>query len=768
MSDRSYKTKGKPVPVHSFYTAEHLAAIKEYPHLIGHIAGRDKLTPLHSEWIKYIWTGGLRQSLMAHRGSFKSTAIGVIGSVWHLLFHPEDRIFIVRKTYQDACDTVSTIAKVMDQPEIRELFLFAHGTYPDFDMRREGKISFTFKKSKTPEPSVMAFGLSSPFTGRHCDFLLCDDISTLKDRLSKAEREFTKQMWFELSTNIIDRGKPCCYIGTPWHPDGVESLIPKPKMYSVYDCGLISPMELAEIKAGTTPALFAANYELKFVAADDALFKDPQIGKWRAEGASMIRAHVDAAYGMSDLCALTIGSYIDGKNIQYVGFAAKVHIKDWIPFIASMMGKYKAKKIYVEKQSDRGMTASLLRNAGLSVVEYDENLNKQHKIAAYLYEIWPRLTFSDDTDDAYLQQITDWTPESKEHDDACLVAGTLVATPRGNIPIERIVPGDKVITPFGMRRVAWAGCTGEARTIRTQFLEGTPDHKVYEGRTNSFVAMENLTPDSAPSMMRVKELITWKIHEQLYSMEGSTGEESRRNITSLPTQLMQNAGQQSNFMLRFGNSIMELLFQKGTTYTIRTLIQIIMILAIWCAWRGANILRFMLATMKKIQNMSRRTGKPSRKHKNSQSNGMLQKRDALGIKNMHCTLSLGRSAANPVAIAERSLPPDQEMRYIAPGSAVVEDIENNAEKPGGLLFTRKFRAVSAADFSPNSIAGTRIALLNVKPRKGEAIAKVYNLVVENAGMFYANGVLVSNCDSASALSRAVFSTKGPNSERWRW
>lgn len=403
---------------HSYYTPEHLAAIKEYPHILGHIAGRDKLTPLHSEWIKIIWQGGRRPALMAHRGSFKSTAIGVIGTVWHLLFHPEERVFVVRKTFQDACDTVSTIAKVMAQQEVRELFMYAHGEYPEFTMNREGKISFSFKKSKTPEPSVMAFGISSPFTGRHADFILCDDISTLKDRLSKAEREFTKQIWMEISTNVIDRGKTCAYIGTPWHADGVESLIKNVQKFSVYDCDLITPNELMEIKASTLPSLFAANYELKFVASEDAMFADPKYGKWIHDGCTAVRAHVDSAYGAGDSCALTIGGRLPNGMIQFVGFEFKGHIKDWIDYIEQRMAFYKARKIYVEKQSDRGMTAGLLRHAGLTVVEYDENLNKQNKIAAYLGEIWPKLIWSDDTDTNYMLQITEWTSLSKEHDDA--------------------------------------------------------------------------------------------------------------------------------------------------------------------------------------------------------------------------------------------------------------------------------------------------------------------------------------------------------------
>ena len=179
----------------SLYTVEHLAAIKENPHIISWILGKDNHSQVHSEWIRFIWGTGKSVSLNAHRGSYKSTAIALIGSIWYMLFHPEVRICLVRKTYEDAAKGVNAIAQMMESPEIRELFRFAHGEYPDFRMRREGRIDFTFRKSKTPEGSVTGLGVNGNFTGKHFDFILVDDILTIKDKLSRAEREFTKVMW---------------------------------------------------------------------------------------------------------------------------------------------------------------------------------------------------------------------------------------------------------------------------------------------------------------------------------------------------------------------------------------------------------------------------------------------------------------------------------------------------------------------------------------------------------------------------------------------
>jgi hypothetical protein len=409
-----------------YFDHETLELIRDNPHALGWICGYTKLTPLHSEWVKHIWVAGKSVSLMAHRGSFKSTSIVYIGTLWYLLFNPNARIAIVRKTYADAADATETIAKLFDNPTVRELFKFAHGSYPEFTKRKEGVVTMSFKEFNTPEGSLNAFGIASPFTGRHFDFILCDDISTLKDRLSKAEREFTKNIWRELSTNVINRGCPCCYVGTPWAREGVEEIIPEPKKYSIYDCNLITPAELEQIRSTTTPALFAANYELKFVADDDALFKDPQYDNWHTSDIESVRGQIDAAYGGSDFCALTFAARRKDGKLQMIGFTHRGAIAEWIPRVVELCKLYRVKKVFVEKQSDRGWTASMLRKEHVNVSEYDENLKKQHKIATFLYELWPRIVWAPETDDEYLSQVIDWTAEAKANDDAPDSASSLI------------------------------------------------------------------------------------------------------------------------------------------------------------------------------------------------------------------------------------------------------------------------------------------------------------------------------------------------------
>lgn len=73
------------------------------------------------------------------------------------------------------------------------------------------------------------------------------------------------------------------------------------------------------------------------------------------------------------------------------------------------------------------------------------------------------------------------------HDWACLVAGTLVRTDAGNVPIEYVCAGERVWTREGLKPVLWAGYTKTAETVVVDVesgksLECTPDHRFWTDR----------------------------------------------------------------------------------------------------------------------------------------------------------------------------------------------------------------------------------------------------------------------------------------------
>lgn len=421
MSKRPSSRSSSPVSHDFGYDDNKLKQIYEYPHILGHIAGKTKLTKVHSAFIRYIWTATKPRAMMCHRGSFKSTSVSEIGIVWFLLFHPNARICLVRKTYTDAAQTIEAIAKIFDLPEIRELFFFAHGEYPEFTVRKEGQLSFSFKKTITVQPSITGFGVNSQIIGQHFDRILCDDISTRKDRLFRAERENTKAVWRELSTNVVDRDGCIMYIGTPWAPDGVESILPQPILkFTIEDVGLISEEQLEKIRSSTIPSEFAANYLLEFISNEDAPYSDldEKHTNWQSTQIESVRAVLDAAYGGEDSCALTIMAKRFTGEIQVAGFSYQGSIADWLDTVVSLCKKYKVKKIAVEHQGDKGWTASMLRARGLIVEEFQETMQKDNKIATFISEVWKYLLFDNDSDLEYLAQVQDWMPGVRGHDDA--------------------------------------------------------------------------------------------------------------------------------------------------------------------------------------------------------------------------------------------------------------------------------------------------------------------------------------------------------------
>jgi hypothetical protein len=96
----------------------------------------------------------------------------------------------------------------------------------------------------------------------------------------------------------------------------------------------------------------------------------------------------------------------------------------------------------------------------------------------------PLLTI--DVSCAYLRRTIPAQRSSKNDPDDvdCWVAGTLVSTPHGPVPIEAINPGDIVETPVGPRPVTESYLSGTSATMWLRLadgrrLEGTPYHKVY-------------------------------------------------------------------------------------------------------------------------------------------------------------------------------------------------------------------------------------------------------------------------------------------------
>ena len=396
-----------------------LRAVKHSPHLLGHLLGFEELLPLHGGWIKACWDTPGAHGLMAFRGSYKTSSVVTAGIIRYLLFRPGSRILVIRKTHTDACRIVKAVSRAFDKPEVQTLFKSAHGIAPRKIEDADSRILFNFKTSFTPEPSLLAFGIRDAITGTHADVIIADDIIGEQDRGSRAEREAVKLKIRELAANIIDPGALTIWLGTKWAQgdgwDVIESFT-EVKKYPESKYNTFIPRDEIEIKRRTlTPFLYAINYELELIADESLLFKEPCRGAfdtetWRTQ---KVYAHIDAAYGGDDACALTI---MAGNHA--IGWIHQGNVHNWYDFIKRKYQQYHCCMILSETNADKGFLARDLREIGLITRAYSENTNKAIKISTCLYEAWPDLIWDDETDPEYMNQILDWRQDGKGHDDA--------------------------------------------------------------------------------------------------------------------------------------------------------------------------------------------------------------------------------------------------------------------------------------------------------------------------------------------------------------
>jgi hypothetical protein len=336
-----------------------------------------------------------------------------------MLFHPDDRILLTRKTFSDAAEVVKAVSRAMQTREIQELFKQAHGRYPKAVINREGALTYNFKRTNTPEGNLTGMGIEQGLTGHHYDKIISDDIITLRDRISRAERERTIEMTREIATNIIDPGKGSIWTGTPWHREDAWKVINgfcDIAKYPVSKYNFIGEEEVKRKRQSTTPYLFAANYELELRSDETLLFADPVMSAgWRFDVSGAL-AHIDAAYDGTHYNALTIAAPLDGGRYQITGFTYPGNVKDWMPEIVKLCRKYRVKHICVETNPDKGYTADKLAEHGLRVKKYAETQNKYIKISTHLFDVWNSLEWAPDTDDEYLSQILDWREGSTPDD----------------------------------------------------------------------------------------------------------------------------------------------------------------------------------------------------------------------------------------------------------------------------------------------------------------------------------------------------------------
>lgn len=300
-------------------------------------------------------------------------------------------------------------------------------------------------------------------------------------------------------------------------------------------------------------------------------------------------------------------------------------------------------------------------------------------------------------------------PFSK-YDDCCFVAGTKIATPLGDRPIEKIKPGDYVLSPGGLSRVEHVG-NRPADVVDVGILHGTREHKVMS--KTGWVNLSSLTERQGLDTLSLCRSILWTLRKSLNGMGIHTTSWGRDAITyeALRGVNREDGKALRDSMSRCGRAITELPFRKALSSTIETATRLTTTLLIWSAYRVANIIK------NTPRNMT--SWLLSKKLERPQENGTDQRPEERGTA----------KTANNAGSDERA-------------------------------FTFNANAAGKT-FSPTSPQEPCPVQANATNEFFPTETTVFNLKT-TSGVFYANQILVSNSD---ALSLGVTVLFPPQAER---
>ena len=434
--------------------------------------------------------------------------------------------------------------------------------------------------------------------------------------------------------------------------------------------------------------------------------------------------------------------------------------------------KQKAYETYMEWQPDVFLVEAKaagsplvfeLRRMGIPVSEYsptkgNDKIVRMNAVADLFASgrIWaPERKFADEV----IEEVAAFP--AGEHDDLCLVADTMILMADGmEKRIDQVKDGDLVATPDGPRRILAAGCTGYKETMTLKVgqyaIQGTGNHPV--ATKKGWVCIQDIDHNDAILVESRQEQSSWYLQVKalrqrlLYLMAAGTG--AIQTLSKPRTaSIFQGLG---HYYTGIFGSFTTGPYRQDIKYTTRTAIHQTID---WKTWSASAYLITKNGTKKRLSKEipANNLSSTLKTYAIWRLFGTQAQRVLNGTKNTLQTLlqnvipngetkSLGSRLLARYAkrfLKQKTLASLFAQQPVHQKNATISSEKNSFQSHTHACSATKFILPSKKEKSFVAVCADKPSIEQVGRQA------VYNLTVEGSHCYFANKVLVHNCDSTT-------------------
>jgi predicted phage terminase large subunit-like protein len=718
----------------------------------------------------------------------KSEFASYLFPAWFLGKFPKKKIMQVSNTGELAEGFGRKVRNLLDTEEYRSIF-------PEVELRSDSKAAGRWNTNYNGE--YYACGIGAALAGRGADIAIIDDPHTEAEALTAIFNPGVYDKVYDWYTSGVRQrlqpGGAIIIVQTRWSLRDLTGQILENSQnkkgtdqWEVFEFPAIMPSgkslwpefwsikELEAIKAELPAGKWQAQYQQNPTSDETAIIKRDMWNTWKKDKPPKCEYTLmsfDCAFEAkqtADYSAMTLwGVWYNEEEMEECvilldAWRGKLEFPELKAKALELYKEHEPDSVIIEKKASGGPLIYELRKMGIPVQEFtpsrgNDKIARLNAIVDVFAsgKVWaPDRRWAEDV----IEEVASF-PNGRHDDytDTCFVAGTLVLMGDGaEKPIEHIKPGEEVMTPVGPRRVLDAGSTGAHYTYSIAGIEGTAGHPVFTNR--GWIGLNWLKPNDKILTLSTRTGDVWHKDktESLYDSTVSY-------IKSIVTDLILSAWVGGICFTEMCGNFIKGIFQKALMSTTSTGTPATTLSRIWRCYLQKSI--------------ERNINHKFRNDQEHQSIWPIWIRFALWLQNGINQKKVGHGTESIREIAyispelqkltvksyqwKKSVMYAERTSYLktlnantpALNSAIRASKIYNEQFLVGTIPKSEIARIVAKHLSPftpiRSFALPNVSKITEMPRANAGGKKeVFNLMVEECPMYYANGVLVHNCSQA--------------------